>query len=247
MEEKYRRLKRVVIVMAVLLAVCVVAIGLLAARSQEQETAYETLSEEYEDSRSSASWILGSWGTSLKQLGIDADAVFFGDSITRGGNFQNYLDEASIVNLGVIGDTLEDMLGRTSMISSVSPEKIFIMGGINSLDDEDVESALDEYEALLDQIIEENPDAEVYVESLLPVGEDNTVNSVDNSEVIEFNEGLEGLAESRGLVYIDLYSLYVDENGFLAADMTEDGLHPASDSYTLWYEAVEEYVYEGLE
>ena len=251
MEKNYRRMKRATALLAVLLVACVALIGCLAVKVREQEVAYEELSEEYELSGSyeesgNVSWVLNSWSTSLKQLRIDADVVFYGDSITRGGDFQSYLDEASVVNLGIIGDTLEDMLGRTSMISSVSPEKIFIMGGINSLDDEDVESALEEYEALLDQIIEENPDAEVYVESLLPVGEENTVNSVDNSEVIEFNEGLQELAESKGLVYIDLYSLYVDEDGFLDSEKTEDGLHLTSDSYDLWCGAVEEYAYEGL-
>ena len=269
MEKKYRRMKRASTLLAVLLVACVVVIGCLAVKIEKQESAYEELSEEYgelEDSEASeeveeieestdddsvgssghASWVLSSWKTSLKQLGLDVDAVFFGDSITMGGDYQSYFDEASVVNLGVSGDTLEEMLSRTSMISSVSPEKIFIMGGINSLGYEDPETALEEYETLLDQIISENPDAEIYVESLLPVGEDNTVNSVDNSEVIEFNEGLQELAESRGLVYIDLYSLYVDEDGFLDANMTDDGLHPTSDSYTPWYEAVEEYVYEGL-
>ena len=255
MDERYRRLKRATIVLAVLLLACIIAIGGLAVKVGEQESAYDALSEEYGESLDGgsmessghASWVLSSWSTSLEQLGIDADVVFFGDSITRGGDFQSYLEEISVVNLGIVGDTLEDMMERTSMISSVSPEKIFIMGGVNSLDDEDVESALEEYDALLDQIIEENPDAEVYVESLLPIGEENTVNSVDNDEVVEFNTGLEQLAESKGLVYIDLHSLYVDEDGFLDSGRTADGLHLTSDSYDLWYKAVEGYAYGNLQ
>lgn len=243
MEKKYRRLKRAIILLAVLLAAFAVLIVCLTAEIRSQESAYETLSEEYESSQKDTWWMLRSWNTSLEQLGIDAEAVFFGDSITRNGNFQEYFEDASVVNLGVIGDTLEDMEERTGMISLVSPEKIFLMGGINSLAEEDPDSALEEYEALLNQIAEENPDAQIYVESVLPVSEDNTV---DNSDITAFNAGLEDLAESMELTYIDLYSLYVTEDGVLDPEMTSDGLHLKSDSYSLWYEAVEEFVYDNL-
>lgn len=44
-------------------------------------------------------WTLLSWKTSLKNLEINSDIVFFGDSITRGSNFHKKFTNKKIVNL----------------------------------------------------------------------------------------------------------------------------------------------------
>ncbi len=36
---------------------------------------------------------------------------------------------------------------------------------------------------------------------------------------------------AHGAVYLDYYSVTVDDKGFLKADMTEDGLHPTIKGY----------------
>lgn len=72
-------------------------------------------------------WALFSWNSCLKNLNIHADIAFFGDSLTRGGDFQNYFKDLKTVNLGFSGDTLRGMSDRIDMLKSVMPKKIFFM------------------------------------------------------------------------------------------------------------------------
>lgn len=69
------------------------------------------------------------WRNCLEQMDVNADIVFFGDSITRNFDFRRYFPGYIILNLGIGGDNILSMSERTNMISSVHPIKIFIMGG----------------------------------------------------------------------------------------------------------------------
>lgn len=46
---------------------------------------------------------LSGWRRSLMQLDCDADIAFFGDTITIGGNWQEWFPEKKVINLGVPG------------------------------------------------------------------------------------------------------------------------------------------------
>ncbi len=199
-----------------------------------------------EVSSDSIDYAVDGWNNCLNKMTYDCDVVFFGDSITRGSDFGKYFDGVEICNLGFPGDTLNGMKKRVSMIKAVHPEKVFIMGGINGLRDHNVDVCVQRYSELLDLIEKAVPDVEIYVQSVLPIASYKESSwygggICKNATIRAFNEKLKELAEEKGHVYIDLYSVY-EKDGSLDPDYTSDGLHLGG-HYEPWAEAIREYIY----
>lgn len=176
-------------------------------------------------------------------MDVDADVVFFGDSITRGGAWANAYPDVNIVNLGISGDSIRGMASRVDMIASVKPEKVFILGGINSLKDHNSTKILKQYNDMLAAVQEAVPDAKIYVQSILPISTEKEKECADNSVIDAFNEELEKLAAETGVTYINIHDLY-ELDGSMNPDLTKDGIHLKPQAYDLWYKAIEGYVYE---
>ena len=176
-------------------------------------------------------------------MDIDADVVFFGDSITRGGAWADAYSDVNIVNLGISGDSIRGMTNRVDMIASVKPEKVFILGGINSLTDHNSTEILKQYKDMLEKVQEAVPDAEIYVQSILPISVEKEKDCADNIVIDAFNTELEKLAAEAGATYINIHDLY-ELDGSMNPDLTKDGIHLKPEAYDLWYKAIEGYIYE---
>ena len=181
------------------------------------------------------------WERCLEQLNYNSDIVFLGDSITSGHNWQVEFSDVKVVNLGVPGDALQDMYNRLDMVVDVKPEKIFIMGGVNGIRDGVTKVYLDRYALILDELKEKIPNVEVYVQSVLPVSKTKEGYVCKNSTIAEFNKGLQQLARERNCIYVDLYSLYL-KDGEMNATLTKDGVHLKEDAYSLWVDAISNYI-----
>ncbi|MBO4418907.1 MAG: hypothetical protein J5789_03680 [Oscillospiraceae bacterium] len=175
--------------------------------------------------------------TTTESKQFSCDLVFFGDSITADSNFDEFFPELSIVNLGVYGDTLEDLLNRVDSVRAANPEKIFLLGGINCLRPDNVELCLEQYAALLDALGRACPDAWICVESVLPVGAELDPDGRENDAVRRFNAGLEPLAKERGCGFADLYAAY-EKNGALNPALTRDGVHLNFTAYGPWADCI---------
>lgn len=182
-----------------------------------------------------------SWERCLEKLEYDADVVFFGDSITCLGDFQKYFPNIKICNLGHGGDSLSGMINRISMIQSVNPEKVFLLGGINGLTDLNLDNCVSKYAQLLDLLEESLPDTEIYIQSVLPISSAKELSICHNSTITRFNAEIKELAETHELEYIDLYSLY-ELNGEMNSQLTLDGVHIKPDAYNLWAEKISKYI-----
>ena len=167
----------------------------------------------------------------------DCDAVFFGDSITCDGNFDELFPALRVVNLGVYGDTLEQLLYRVPEVRAEDPARIFLLGGINSLLPDNVEKCLEQYELLLDELRTACPEAQLIVESVLPVADYLDPEGAENEAVRRFNEGIAKLAEEKGCGFADLWAVY-EKNGALDRAQTRDGLHLNFNAYGPWAETV---------
>jgi len=186
-----------------------------------------------------------SWTKTLYDL--YGDVVFFGDSITAGGQWQEYFPYLTTINLGVVGDTVECLLTRLPQIEAVMCEKCFVMIGVNNLSFlHTTDAILEKYDTMLNELSLMCDDfgMTVYVQSVLPVREDVTVYALSNQEIRALNEGIAALAEKYGMTYIDVHSLMADEDGALRASYTEDGLHLTEAGYQTWQEALVPYLDE---
>lgn len=163
-------------------------------------------------------WTRVGWQRCMEYLDYDADIVFFGDSI-----------------LG--------MKSRVEMLNSVSPEKVFILVGINSLTDSNLDRCTGWYDSLISDIEAELPEVEVYIQSVLPVSEEKEKTCADNTVIKDFNGNLRDIADEYECQYIDLYPLY-EQDGCMNPELTKDGLHLKTEAYNIWADAIEGHINE---
>ena len=192
-------------------------------------------------SKPKRNWTALSWDSCLHKLDIKADVVFFGDSITRGSNFHEHFRHIKIVNLGCTEDTLCTMKERVSMVSAVNPEKVFVLGGINSLRDNNIDKSINEYDALLTALQNEVPYAEIFVESVLPISREKEATICKNFTIIEFNSRLKELAQKRNMEFLDIHKFYIKE-GEINPELTSDGLHLRPEAYVHWEKELDIYL-----
>ena len=180
------------------------------------------------------------WDLCLEQLGVDADVVFFGDSLTHHSDFTAYFPDLTICNFGVDSDTLTGMMDRVHMLKTVHPEVVFFLGGINSLKKDNFDSTLSDY-ALLVRLMRRRTDAKIYLLSILPISRDRVADPTANEMISRFNRAIAALAEAEGAEYIDLASHFLLD-GEMNPALTTDGVHLTQAGYDLWAEVIAPYL-----
>ncbi len=166
----------------------------------------------------------------------DTDIVFVGDSITARFEWDEYFTDYTVANRGIDSDVTEGVYNRLDTIVSQTPEKIFLMIGINDVRQKiPSETTLHYYEKILDELAIQLPDCKIYVQSVLPV---HTSTGIDNARVQNLNSSIKALAERKGLTYLDIYSAVADEeNNFT---YTVDGVHPTGEGYSIWTDIIKQ-------
>ena len=167
--------------------------------------------------------------------------VFFGDSLTKGGRWKSYFKSRKTVNMGIVGDTIEQIDERVGKVAALRPEKVFLEGGINSLMRESYDVSLKAYEKLLDDVHSQLAGVPVYVISVLPISVEMEKYGCTNADIVKFNAEIEKLAAARGFTFVDVHSSYV-KNGVLNPKLTVDGLHLKKRAYKFWKKAIKSYV-----
>lgn len=190
-------------------------------------------------------YTLCSFNSCIEQLNYDTDVVFLGDSLTRRVNFQSAFTDKKILNLGLSGDTLARINDRCYLLKHLSPEKIFIMGGINGFSSNEIEWGINEYQKIIDAIMNDLPNSSIYIQSVLPVTNEKIEmdNMRSNEDIKTFNFLLKNLCEECDVTYIDLYSFY-EKDGELNGEYEADGLHLNDEGKQLWIDKIRPYVYE---
>lgn len=168
------------------------------------------------------------------------EIIFLGNSITDYCDWYELFGKSNIKNRGIGGDVINGVINRLDEVTSSKPKKIFLMIGINDLGRKrSVNQILIDYEKLINEIIEEVPETELYIQSVLPT--DNREN-LQNTDVIKINNGLVELTKKYNLTYINLFDLFKTTENKLNPAMTFDGLHVNGQGYLKWKNAIIEYV-----
>lgn len=169
------------------------------------------------------------------------DALFIGDSVTQGfGWYPEYKDWMRVCAYKGIGpqNILQNMVGqRPDGVTSIEMwddiktqqgvANIYILFGANALLSQSDEAFLKYYGDLLDRLREQFPGVPIYVQSLTPTtlayGQKRPALARDHLR--EVNEAVAQMAVGKGLYYVDLWEVLADEDGYLRADLSGDGLH----------------------
>ncbi len=130
-------------------------------------------------------------------------------------------------------------------------QDIYLMFGLNEVGT-DVNSFVQSYKTLLEYVREHQTKANIYVISVTPVTQevDADPNEVQSMERINsFNSALKQLCADNNCWYLDIYSMLVDEYGYLSRDyaFAGDGKHFEKSGYVAWANYMKtHYVDEGL-
>ena len=166
--------------------------------------------------------------------------VFLGDSLTDYCNWEELFQNSKIINRGINGDKINGVMQRLNSIVATKPSKIFLLIGINDLDEEKpINEVVSAYTILVSQIKENQPETKLFLQSLLPT--DNR-ERLKNHKIIQFNEQIKAIAQDFGLNYIDLFTPFANEANKLNPTFTFDGLHLNGKGYLVWKKEIEELV-----
>ena len=180
------------------------------------------------------------------------DAVFVGDSVSLKLNYyvsdqRSYgdcLGKAKFLTSGSLGSAMAlEAVSTESLhptyqgqklriednIANIGAKKVFIMLGMNDIAVYGIEGSLDNYEELVEDILAKSPDAVIYAQSCTPMAVGCERSVLNNKNIVKYNNALKERCAENGWRYMDIYSVVVDENGYLRADYCSDpddmGIH----------------------
>ena len=175
-----------------------------------------------------------------------SDIIMLGNSLTDGAEWNELFDNCHVKNRGIVGDIIPGFFERLEPILKGQPRKIFIMGGVNDISHgvsaDGIVSAMTQ---VVTTIQARCPKTEIYVQSMLPFNNDVRLWKLLKGReqvVVDGNKGLESMCQRLGVTFINLYPLFVGENGKMKPEYTNDGLHLMGGAYLIWRDALLPYI-----
>lgn len=166
------------------------------------------------------------------------EIIMLGNSITNCANWDELFPNKRIKNRGISGDTTLGVLDRMDEIVKRKPRKIFILIGINDISLQiDKSIILTNYQGIISKIKKDSPRTAIYILSILPTNDafDTFKKHQGKMDVIEeVNTALEKLAKDNKVVFLNIFLEFLDEEGKLSKQYTNDGLHLLGAGYLHW-------------
>lgn len=164
------------------------------------------------------------------------DAVFLGDSRTEGFrlysglNTGKYLYATGATVASVFNKSVDTPLGKMPLLDALQQMdcgKIYVMLGVNELGWNGTDIFRNQSTKLIERLQADHPDATIVIQSILPVSakQDAKGSYVNNQRIDAYNQVLQELAETYGVVYLNVAEAVMDEDGYLRADWNFDGVH----------------------
>lgn len=179
------------------------------------------------------------------------EIIMLGNSITNGVSWSEIFEDWRIKNRGIGGDNTFGVLARMDEIVASKPNKIFILIGINDIANGiPVDVIISNYEKIINIIQQKSPETRIYLQSTFPFNNDfdRYKRLIGKEETaLTLNTEIFMLAQKYNLIFIDLYPLLLDENGKLAEQYTNDGLHLLGKAYLIWADVLRPFISDIVE
>ncbi|MBI5057453.1 MAG: GDSL family lipase [Nitrospirae bacterium] len=160
------------------------------------------------------------------------NVLFLGHSLIEFFDWQKRFPRHNVANLGVAGESVEGLLARTGRTIETHPDAdlIFIMTGINNVAMEDFDF-LGPYRQIINKLSSAYPNARTFIHSLLPV----LVDFIADESIRSVNSSIKALAKDTGVEFLDLYKLFIDDQGKPVKEyLLDDGVHLSGKGYDVW-------------
>ena len=185
------------------------------------------------------------------------DAIFIGDSLTDGlAAYELLPREQVLADTGINPQTIltRECIGEEGAEQTVveaaadlDPAKIYIMLGSNGVAFLNFDDIIGWYGELIDALQADHPDAEIYVQSILPVTADKHLEQelLTNERITELNGMIAEMAAEKGCFYLNVSEAVADENGCLPDELSADGMHFGVSTYRVWLDYLLTHTVEG--
>tara|TARA_B100000242_G_scaffold284798_1_gene248518 strand:+ start:3504 stop:4202 length:699 start_codon:yes stop_codon:yes gene_type:complete len=163
--------------------------------------------------------------------------VFLGNSITEGGkDWNEKFGIVGISNRGISGDSTDGVIARLNEIIHFSPKAIFLLIGINDIYNELTPST--DYIAnnilkIIKRINQELPETKIFLQTILPVEKE-----VYKEKIIALNGMIKTFVSQSKFEIIDLYSIFVNDEGKMKQELSYDGVHLNDKGYSVWVDHI---------
>ena len=183
----------------------------------------------------------------------ESRVVFMGNSITDGWSTArpDFFAGKPYVNRGISGQTTPQMLVRfRADVIKLKPKVVVILAGTNDIAGNTGPSTLEMIEdniLSMAQLAKANG-IRVVLCSVLPVYDYPWKPGIEPAnKIIALNQMLKKDAEIGGMIYVNLYSAFVNEQKGMKAEYSEDGVHPNVAGYKVMEPLVEDAIANALQ
>ncbi|HEY7087557.1 MAG TPA: GDSL-type esterase/lipase family protein [Tepidisphaeraceae bacterium] len=177
----------------------------------------------------------------------DIGLLFIGDSITdfwrnRGAEVWKRFEAYKPADFGISGDETQWVIWRlqNGELEGIHPKVVVIMIGTNNIGhytDERPEWAAAGVKKIVEIVREKLPNSKILLLGVFPRdGKD----SDHRKKVTAINEIISELHDGEHVVYLDIGAKFLDSNGELPKEVMPDKLHPTTQGYEIWYDAMQE-------
>ena len=155
--------------------------------------------------------------------------VFVGDGLSAGARWEERFPELEVRNLGVNGDTTDEVLGRLDQVVSADPDAVVLQVGTNDVGwNRSDEYIVRNIETILCTLRKRLPGTRMLIQSV-PPRETEFVHVIRS-----VNRHLRQFAPTVKARYLDLWPALAAPDGTLSAEWSADHLHLIEAGYVVW-------------
>jgi hypothetical protein len=182
------------------------------------------------------------------------DALFIGDSRTVGVNDYSGWNSTFLADNGYCTYSYikhkpvkNHKTGKKELpedvLSSGTYSKIYLMLGMNDCGYGNTDNFRQRYQAMISMIREKQPDAVIYLVSVLHLSKDKNdpAGVMNNIDINDKNVAIAECADGINTFYLDFNDYFTDDEGYLKQETTFDGVHFYADYYQQYCELFKKY------
>lgn len=189
------------------------------------------------------------------------DAAFVGDSRTDGFRLYSGIKNGEFIvhtGLSVFQVDSRDITYKGKKMKVLDAlgkgeyGKVYVCLGVNELGMKNDQGYHDCFAKLVDDIREQQPEATIYLQLLIPVNEKKCrekgiASYIENEHLQTYNDILREVAQEKHVFLVDPAEELVDETGEPPYDTVADGVHFQRGPYKQWFDYLKRHtVYKGV-
>lgn len=188
----------------------------------------------------------------IKEQKDFSNSVFIGDSMAEGFMLFSGIKDATFyyergLRLDAVAtDRVADTPnGKTTILEALRQKpynRVILILGLNELGWDNADVFEQRYKNLVDLIRQAQPEAEIYLQAILPVTQERSSSDrvFNNADIAQYNERIARVTEEKGVHYLDVSPVMTDNSGALHPEASTDGIHLNKKYCVKWLEYITE-------